>query len=94
MPVDETIKEQLHDARDASHAIVHSLTIGLERIVDANPKSYIENIFNDVENLIRPIIKGDVLISALISVMNKDELLNNCFKKSYEDKVVEWVVTT
>jgi len=90
-PVDEQVKDMLHDAREARNLIAHSLTIGFEGTFDHKSKDEIEEMIGEIKILVRRVIKGDVIISTYISNMNNESLLNNCFENSYEDQVINWV---
>lgn len=90
-PVDKQILLTLHDAKEARNTIAHSLTIGLEGTFDHKSKNEIEAMINEIKELVRRVIKGDVIISTYISNMNKESILNNCFESSYEDQVINWV---
>jgi len=41
-------------------------------------------------NLINKITDGDIIISSLISIFNKEPILNNL--SEYKDRVINWVV--
>ena len=56
-------------------------------------KAVADIIIEDIKFLIQHLVKGGVIISAYISIMNKENILNGCFKSSYERKVVDWVVS-
>ena len=90
-PIDEQIEDILHDAREARNTIAHSLTIGFEGTFDQKSKGEVEAIIDEIKELVRRVIKGDVIISTYISNMNKESILNNCFESSYEDQVIGWV---
>ena len=90
-PVDKQAKDILHDAREARNTIAHSLTIGFEGTFDHKSKDEIEEMIGEIKELVRRVIKGDVIITTYISNMNKESILNNCFENSYEDQVIGWV---
>jgi len=90
-PVDKQAKDMLHDAREARNTIAHSLTIGFEGTFDHKSKDEIDEMIGEIKELVRRVIKGDVIISTYISNMNKESILNNCFENSYEDQVIGWV---
>ena len=45
-----------------------------------------------LEVLVRQIIKGDIIISALISYDNKEPISGYPFSAEYEKKYVNWVM--
>jgi len=93
LPIDNEIKEILHKAREARNSIAHSLAIGLEGVFDFKEKNEIDGLIDNIKKLIEHIIKGDVIISAYISTMNKESIPACLFEKTYEEQVVDWVIT-
>ncbi len=84
----DEISEILHDAIKARNGVAHSLTKGLEGCIDIKTKDM--NFIDEVSKLINKITDGDIIISSLISIFNKEPILNNL--SEYKDRVINWVV--
>lgn len=89
IPVEQDMKDILHDARKARNHIAHSLTVGLTGCLDSD---YIESsLIENVSSLINRVSAGDYLISTILSLLNKEPLLQ-CSEFAYKKRIVEWVV--
>lgn len=88
---DSDISNILHKARKARNTIAHSLTSSLDACADLriNNQAFIE----DVTNLISDIADGDILISTLITLSNKDDLFPRHITdpSGYKDNIINWV---
>lgn len=95
LPTDNKLKSILHDARQARNEIAHSLALGFEGCIEYRASRNINNFILEASELLRSVAKGDLIISALISYSNKEPIprLDEKFCTSYENKIVNWVVT-
>jgi len=80
----------LHDARKARNEIAHSLTKGLEGCIDSKVNE--EYFINEISRLVKIITDGDIIISSLMSVVNKEPILNESSLSKYRNRVLNWVV--
>ncbi len=89
LPVEQEVKNVLHVAREARNEVAHSLSIGMTGCLDMNVD---ENDFkSQVSSLIMDIAAGDYLISAILSVLNK-ESVPNYTENDYKRKIIEWIL--
>ncbi len=89
IPVEQDIKDILHDARKARNEIAHSLTIGLTGCLDSD--SIEASLIENISSLINRVSIGDYYISMILSILNKEPLLQ-CSEAAYKKRIVEWVV--
>jgi len=89
IPVEQDIKGILHDARKARNDIAHSLTVGLTGCLDSD--SIESSLIENISSLINRVSSGDYLISMILSLLNKEPLLQ-CSESAYQKRIVEWVV--
>ncbi|MBZ1393375.1 MAG: hypothetical protein VX408_02285 [Pseudomonadota bacterium] len=82
-------KDMLHIARKARNEVVHSLSIGMTGCLDIKIDEC--DVKTHISSLIAQIAAGDYLISAILSILNK-EPLPNYTESQYKRKVVEWVL--
>ena len=82
------ISDILHDARKARNEVTHSLTKGLEGCIDTKTKD--TDFIDEVSELINKITNGDIIVSSLVSMFNKEPILNNL--GGYKTRVINWVV--
>jgi len=80
----------LHDARKARNEIAHSLTKELEGCIDTNVNE--DDFIYEVSRLVKTITDGDIVISSLMSVFNRDPILNESSLNKYSSHVLSWVV--
>ena len=89
LPIEQDVKDILHIAREARNNVAHSLSIDMVGFLDIKMD---ENIFkSQVSSLVMEIGAGDYLISALLSLLNK-EPLPNYTENDYKRKVIKWVL--
>tara|TARA_R110001583_G_scaffold49116_1_gene153863 strand:+ start:34559 stop:35083 length:525 start_codon:yes stop_codon:yes gene_type:complete len=79
-------------AREARNEFIHESTIGCINGFDNQSEVDISNFMEHLEVLVRQIIKGDIIISALISYDNKEPISGYPFSAEYEKKYVNWVM--
>jgi len=88
----EDISHILDKARISRNDLIHTVSLGLEGLLELTEKQQLDDILKNIETLLRDLIKGDVIISACLSAHNRDPILKSFFEKSYEDKIVNWVM--
>lgn len=88
LPLGQPEKDILHNARIARNEIAHSLTIGLTGCLDAKIDEH--NFKAQVSDLVSKVAKGDYLISALLSILNKNPLPTYT-DSFYIQKILGWV---
>lgn len=89
---DNDISGILDKSRCSRNSLIHGATLGYEGLFDLVDKKKFEGMLNNVEILLRDLIKGDVIISACLSIHNKEPISPSFFEKCYEDKIVNWVM--
>ena len=80
----------LHTARKSRNEIAHSLTKGLEGCIDTKIDNTV--LLKEVEKLIGDIVDGDIIISTITSIFNKDPILNSQSLSQYKKKIIDWVI--
>lgn len=80
----------LEDANAARNVVAHELAQGLTGCLDA--KTNDENLIRRVYDVVFDLAYGDVVISYVISELNKDPLPNADFLSNYVERVARWVV--
>ncbi len=95
LPIGNKLKSILHNARQARNEIAHSLALGLEGDIECRASRNVDNLILEASELLKSVAKGDLIISAFISHSNKEPIpiLDEKFCTSYENKIVNWVVT-
>ncbi|MBM4846364.1 hypothetical protein HYO58_22935 [Vibrio parahaemolyticus] len=79
----------LNKARDARNELIHSATLGFQQNIDK--LEGIDRYMQVIANQVRDLVRGDILISAVITLENKEDLPMHCFSKEYERSVMKWV---
>lgn len=82
--------EVLTEARKARNSIAHDLAKGMTGCLDnrINEISFVQ----EVSELVTRVAYGDLVISHLISSLNKESSLKGKSLFSYVDRIVQWVV--
>jgi hypothetical protein len=86
-------KQILSDARESRNELIHEKTLGASEGFDNMKDDVLSRYLDSVENLVRKIIRGDVLISTIISISNKELVSDYPFSESYEENYVNWVMS-
>ena len=86
----EDISVVLHDARKARNTVAHDLSKGLEGCLDTKIDEL--GFVRQVSELMIDIAYGDIAISYIVSLFNRDPCPNSRFISSYKDRIVQWVV--
>lgn len=86
----ENLSEILHTARKSRNEIAHSLTKGLEGCIDSKIDKIM--LIKDIEKLIGDIVDGDIIISTINSIFNKDPILNCQSLSQYKKNIIDWVI--
>lgn len=79
----------LDKARDARNELIHVSILGFEQNIDQfeGIDSYMQILASQVRDLVR----GDILISAAITLENKEEIPMYCRSAEYERSIMKWV---
>jgi len=86
------IKDILTDAREARNELMHEGTLGVEMGFDFMEDEELSSHLESIEILVRKIIKGDALVSVLLSVQNKEPISDYPFSEGYENSYSNWVM--
>ncbi|SUA58512.1 Uncharacterised protein [Oligella ureolytica] len=86
----DSVHEVLSEARKARNSIVHDLAKGMTGCLDnsINEISFVQQ----VSELVTKVAYGDLVISYVISSLNKEPSLKGNSLLSYVDNIVQWVV--
>ncbi|ELM0341283.1 hypothetical protein Q3051_004345 [Vibrio vulnificus] len=79
----------LDKARDARNELIHSSTLGFQQDIDQFEG--LERYMQVIANQVRDLVRGDILISAIITLENNEEIPMHCFSVEYERSVMKWV---
>lgn len=88
----EDIKVILNEARESRNELIHEATLGDMSGFDHMDSNELSILLNHIENLVLKIIKGDALISTLISIQNKELVSDYQFSQKYEKRYINWVM--
>lgn len=86
------LKQVLTDARESRNELIHETTLRAGEGFDNMEDDVLSSCLDHVENLVREIMKGEVLISTIISISNKEPVSDYPFSESYEKNYVNWVM--
>jgi len=89
---DDDLEVILSNAREARNELIHETPLGSENGFDLHNTLVLNEHLTDIQNLVLTIIKGDALVSAILSTYNKEPISNSPFSESYENKYVNWVM--
>ena len=92
LKLNEDIKGLLTQARESRNELIHEVTLGTTENYE-NVYSIDLSLFLDhVKDLVHDVIKGDALISTIISIQNKEPISDYQFTDKYESQYVDWVM--
>lgn len=89
---DEDIEELLQQARESRNELIHEATLGTTKGFDPMDNKELSLLLNHIEMLVLQVIKGEAMISTIISIQNKEPVSAYPFSKEYESKYVNWVM--
>jgi hypothetical protein len=89
---DKDIKPILDDAITSRNELIHEATLGAIEGFDHMKSTDLSKLINNVEELVLKVIKGEAIISTIISIQNKEAVSGYQFSKLYEDKYLNWVM--
>ena len=89
LPIEQSAKDILHEARKARNDVTHSLTIGMTGCQDQKVDE--QHFTSHITSLVTQIAAGDYLISQILTILNKAPLPNYS-EGMYTQKVVEWAL--
>ncbi|MEO3684639.1 hypothetical protein ABHN84_20455 [Shewanella vesiculosa] len=79
----------LDKARDSRNELIHSAALGMDRSLDDFDN--IDKFMQVIAGFVRELIRGDVVISCLISLSNKEDIPSYFLSKEYENSILKWV---
>ena len=92
LKLNEDIETVLNDARESRNELIHEATLVATSGFDYMNSNALAEFLNYIENLVLKIIKGDTIISTIISTYNKEEVSDYQFSRKYEKKYINWVM--
>jgi len=84
--------ELLRQARESRNELIHEASLGATKGFDYMNGEELTQRLTHIECLVLQIIKGESIISTIISVQNKESISAYPFSKEYESKYVNWVM--
>lgn len=87
-----SISEILKNARESRNQLIHEATIGAESGFDDMEPARVNQILQDIESMAINIIKGNIIISTLISKLNNEPLPNHLLSLEHEKLQLKWIV--
>ena len=86
------VKDVLTKARESRNELMHEGTLGACTGFHFMNEQDLSRHLKHIESLVLKIIKGDVLVSTIISVQNKEPISGYPFSSEYETKYLNWVM--
>jgi len=86
------VEDILTDAREARNELIHEGTLGADMGFDLMDDNVLYNQLEDIKDLVLKIIKGDALVSTILSIENKEPMSDYPFSAEYEASYVNWVM--
>lgn len=87
-----TVEEIMTKARECRNKLVHEAPLGGEAGFEHMGEEKSQQFIHYLEMLILPIIRGEVLVSAIISYSNSENISSYPFSKEYESRYINWIV--
>lgn len=92
LKLNEDINNLLTHARESRNELIHEATLGYIGGFDGMSQQELSQLLGHVKGLVINIIKGEVLISTIISIQNGEPISNYQFSREYESKYSNWVM--
>lgn len=92
LKLDSNIEDLLTKARESRNELIHESTLGVIERVDNFGEEELDRFLSRISEITLNIIRGDAIISTIISMQNNESISDYQFSKSYEDKLVNWVM--
>lgn len=86
------IKDVLTKARKSRNEFIHEATLGFNNGFDSRDSIELSLFFERIKYLALNIIRGEILISAIISMQNKEPISDYIFSEKYEYEYLNWVM--
>ncbi len=85
-------KKVLSDARVARNELIHEATLGADMGFDYMNETELSTHLSYVKELVYKVIKGEALISTVISIENKEPISDYPFSELYENQYLNWIM--
>lgn len=92
LQLNEDIEELLNQARESRNELIHEIALGATKAFDYMDSDELTQRLAHIESLVLHVIKGEAIISTIISIQNKEPVSAYPFSKEYESKYVNWVM--
>ncbi|MDO6613907.1 hypothetical protein Q4601_20700 [Shewanella sp. 1_MG-2023] len=79
----------LDQARDSRNELIHSSALGMDRNLDDFDN--IDRFMQNLASLVRELIRGDIVVSCITSLSNKEDIPDYFLSKEYENSILKWV---
>ena len=79
-------------ARESRNELIHETTLGSIEGFDKLNQQELYQLLEHVKGLVLKVIKGEVIISTIISIQNGEPISNHQFSHEYESQYVNWVM--
>ncbi|MGL1957721.1 MAG: hypothetical protein OCD00_10435 [Colwellia sp.] len=92
LKLNKGIEELLTQARESRNELIHGTTLGsiegFDNVEHKNLLLFLEHI----KDLVLDVIKGETIISMMISKLNNEPISNFQFSEKYEKQYLNWVM--
>lgn len=92
LKLNSKIEDLLIKARESRNQLIHESTLGAIEGFDSFSEEKLESFLRSISELTLDVIRGDAIISTIISMQNNALISEYQFTKDYEDKLVNWVM--
>ncbi|MEZ7492546.1 hypothetical protein QO198_13425 [Pseudoalteromonas distincta] len=79
----------LDKARDSRNELIHSATLGMDRNLDDSDNKH--KFMQAIACFVTELIRGNIVISCLISLSNKEDIPSHFLTKEYENSILKWI---
>ena len=90
--LESKIEDILTKARESRNELIHESSLDVIEGFDSFNEEKLEIFLHEVSEMTLDIIRGDAIISAIISMQNNYPVSEFQFTKAYENKVLNWVM--
>ncbi len=92
LKLNDNINDLLTRARESRNELVHESTLGFIEGFDSLNQQEVSQLLEHVKVLVLNVIKGEILISTIISIHNNEPISHYQCSDEYKSKYVSWVM--
>ena len=86
------VEDILTQARESRNKLIHEATLGATEGFDNVSRKDLSLFLDHVKDFVLDVIKGEALISTIISIQNNEPISVYQFSEKYESQYVNWVM--